>query len=201
MYIFFVKPFVCDGRCWRSTVISMAGRGLLSCWEWTWHLWTSVRWLMRKRPNLTTPCSPGTESLHTLTCTDLHLTWLTRKHTSVSSGWPPSTSSTRSGSSELCLQIMYVSTVYICVIFVLAKFILVGLLWLNPVPDFPLPGLVYGNVLARSLQQLFLRLSPAGHRYGCQNAAYHPVFRHTQRQAGTGELFKYRTALMADERV
>lgn len=54
--------------------------------------------------------------------------------------------------------------------------------------DFSLPLLVPGNVFAWTLQQLFLCLSPAGYRHGCQDAAHHPVFSHTQWQTGKGRI-------------
>lgn len=76
----------------------------------------------------------------------------------------------------------------VCVTVFLSEFILICSLCLNPIPDFPLPGVVHGHVLARSLQQLLLRLSPAGHRHGRQNLAHHPVLRDTQWQAGAAEL-------------
>lgn len=50
--------------------------------------------------------------------------------------------------------------------------------------DVPLPGVVHSDVTARTLQQLFLCLSPAGHCHGCEDAAHHPVLRHAQRQTG-----------------
>lgn len=50
--------------------------------------------------------------------------------------------------------------------------------------DVPLPGVVHSDVTARTLQQLFLCLSPAGHRHGREDATHHPVLRHAQRQTG-----------------
>lgn len=44
--------------------------------------------------------------------------------------------------------------------------------------------LVHDHVITRALQQLLLRLPPAGHRHGCQDSAHHPVLGHTQRQTG-----------------
>lgn len=51
--------------------------------------------------------------------------------------------------------------------------------------DVPVSGLVYGYVTAWPLQQLFLCLSSAGHRYGRQNPAHHPVLCNSQWQTGT----------------
>lgn len=50
--------------------------------------------------------------------------------------------------------------------------------------DLPVSLLVHNHVLTGPLQQLLLRLPPAGHRHGRQDAAHHPVVRHAQRQAG-----------------
>lgn len=55
--------------------------------------------------------------------------------------------------------------------------------------DVPLPGVVHGDVTARTLQQLLLRVSPAGHRHGREDTAHHPVLRHAQRQTGNTIIF------------
>lgn len=51
--------------------------------------------------------------------------------------------------------------------------------------ELPVPDLVHHHVHLRTLQQLLLCCAPAGHRHGLQDAAHHPLLRHSQRQTGT----------------